>query len=227
MGDANTDNNGAGEGTAAAAQKDDVSYDLFARLLIKRIVGFLEQRPSDFAITILPPIPKAGTAVDVEEDQTAKNDDVTLPSLKSLSIEHRSLLESSIVLMHEPGINGKSIYHLGLEAQNLPLIARVLRKAYRQAKKKIKNSPSPSSADEEALFHVTSCLLLIQPDHATAWADRRRCIISLQNSETQLSNPLAFENGDEEDESDPSLDHYLWHRELDYLDLLFTQHSKA
>ena len=227
MGDANTDNNSAGEETAAVAPKDDMSYDLFARLLIKRIVGFLEQRPSDFAITILPPIPKAVTSVDVQEDQTTKDDDVTLPSLESLSIEHRSLLESSIVLMHEPGINGKSIWHLGLEAQNLPLIARVLRKAYRRAKKKIQNSSSPSTADKVALFHVTSCLLLIQPDHATAWADRRRCIISLQNSEAQLSNPLALESEDEEDESDPSSDYYLWFRELDYLDLLFTQHSKA
>jgi len=242
MGDARIENDGHGEETAAVVSKEDELYGLFVRLLIKRIIGFLEQKPSDFAITILPQIPavpeNVGTCADIEEEgsQTLNDDNVISKSLESLSIEHRSLLESSVVLMHEPGNTCKPIGHLGLEAQRLPQIARIFRKAYRQAKKKIQNASLPSVIETEELFHITSCLLLIQPDHATAWADRRRCLISLQNNDAQLSNSLAVEKprnsvdedndeGEEEDTKDPSF--ILWSRELDYLDLLFTQHSKA
>ncbi len=242
MGDASKKNDGHEGKPASFAPTEDASYGLFVSLLIKRIIGFLEQKPSDFAITILPPIPtalkKVRTLDDVEGEgsQALNEDNVTSKSLESLSIEHRSLLESSIVLMHEPGNTSKPIGHLGLEAQKLPLIARILRKAYRQAKKKIQNTSATSVAEKEELFHITSCLLLIQPDHATAWADRRRCLLLLQNTDFQLPNPLVFERpknnvdgdseeGEEEDAMDPSF--ILWSRELDYLDLLFTQHSKA
>ena len=232
---------GIGENGATKNLGEDVSHDLFASLLIKRIVGFLEQRPSDFAITILPSMPPApgkGTAgeqLGENGDGSADNDDESSSlSLESLSTEQRSLLESSVVLMHERGSDGKSVGHLGLEAQQLPQIARILRKAYRQIKKKYQAVSDPSQNETEELFHVTSCLLLIQPDHATAWADRRRCLLLLQNCETQLNqflgSSLAEESMDEDaddevDEKDASF--VLWSRELDYLDILFTQHSKA
>ena len=239
MGDDNRNENGTENETAAVTRNDDVSRDLFAKLLIKRIVGFLAQRPSDFAITILPPVPTipeteatfiAAEAAEEKGDQSSGGGNVPSSSLeyKSLSIEQRSLLGSSIVLMHEQGANGKTVSHLGLEAQNLPLMARVLRKAYRQTKEKSQAASSPSQAEREELFHVTSCLLLIQPDHATAWADRRRCLLSLLNNEIETTNPLAFESprdSTDEDEKDASF--VLWSRELDYLDILFTQHSKA
>jgi hypothetical protein len=238
MGDDNQNKNDAEKENyvAVSTKDDDASYDLFARLLIKRIVGFLEQRPSDFAITILPPpemlSPElAAAAAEEEEEETINRtggESVSSSSLESISSEHRSLLETSIVLMHDnPEDICKSSGHLGLEARNLPIIARVLRKAYRQAKKKNQNASSPlSAAEKEELFHIASCLLLIQPDHATAWADRRRYLLSLQNHEIQT---LAFgfqrDNDEEENEKDALC--FLWSQELDYLDILVTQHSKA
>jgi hypothetical protein len=218
------------ENNAAVSTKDDdASYDLFARLLIKRIVGFLKQRPSDFAITILPPpeiiSPEPAAAKEEEETihRTSGERVSSSSSLESLSSEHRSLLETSIVLMHD---NPEDIFnspsHLGLEARNLPKIAGVLRRAYRQAKKKNQTASSPlSRAEREELFHITSCLLLIQPDHATAWADRRRYLLSLDFYEIQT---LAFDLN-LKDEIDALC--FLWSQELDYLDILVTQHSKA
>ena len=237
MGDDNPNKNDAEkENNAAVSTKDDdASYDLFARLLIKQIVGFLQQRPLDFAITILPPpkmLSPEPAAAEKEEEETihrTRGESVSSSSsLESLSSEHRSLLETSIVLMHDiPEDICNSPSHLGLEARNLPKIARVLRRAYRQAKKKNQTASSPlSGAEREELFHITSCLLLIQPDHATAWADRRRYLLSLQNHEIQT---LAFgfqrDNDEEENEKDALC--FLWSQELDYLDVLVTQHSKA
>ncbi len=234
------DKNGC-EKTVGACRNEDVSDDLFARLLIKRIVRFLEQRPSDFAITILPSMPPApekqitGEVLEEKGDGSTDNDnEEDSLSLESLSTEQRSLLESSVVLMHEPGLVGKSVGHLGLEAQRLPQIARILRKAYRQIKKKYQTVSDPSQTQTEELFRVTSCLLLIQPDHATAWADRRRCLLLLQNCESQrnkfwgssLAEESMGEDGDDE-ANETGAPFVLWSRELDYLDILFTQHSKA
>ena len=57
------------------------------------------------------------------------------------------------------------------------------------------------------LFNITSCLLLIQPDHSTVWSDRRRCLLLFKKEENDIL--------------------LMWYNELDYLDLLMTQHSKA
>ena len=238
MGDSVIDKSGV-EKDVNSCQHEGVSHDLFARLLIQRIVGFLEQRPSDFAITILPPVPPVpekqnkGEVADGKGNASTRSSDQSCSlSLESLSTEQRSLLESCVVLMHEPGSSGKPVGHLGLEAQHLPQIARTLRKTYRQVKKKYQTTSDPSQTETEELFHVTSCLLLIQPDHATAWADRRRCLLLLQNCETEIAKSLGSsfpgesmgEDAHFEDE-DRSL--VLWSGELDYLDILFTQHSKA
>lgn len=219
--------------SAPFPREDDASYDLFAKLLIKRMFGFLEQSPSDFAITILPPVTMLpGTATEEERVRQTGGNTVPSSSLESLSSEHRSLIESSIVLVHESRDTGKSIGHLGLEARSVPMMARILRKSYRRAKKN-QNKPFPTAADKAELFRIISCLLLIQPDHATAWADRRRYLLSRQSHDVQLPTPSAFDfssdNGDEEDDEEDEKDLlcFLWSQELDYLDVLVTQHSKA
>eukprot|EP00534_Pseudo-nitzschia_fraudulenta_P001440 CAMPEP_0201127132 /NCGR_PEP_ID=MMETSP0850-20130426/28909_1 /ASSEMBLY_ACC=CAM_ASM_000622 /TAXON_ID=183588 /ORGANISM="Pseudo-nitzschia fraudulenta, Strain WWA7" /LENGTH=523 /DNA_ID=CAMNT_0047395859 /DNA_START=103 /DNA_END=1671 /DNA_ORIENTATION=- len=220
---------------AAVIDDDDVSQDLFARLLIKRIVGFLQQKPSDFAITILPsPSPDVVGKESEEERDKLSSVICVSPACESLSTKQRVLLETSVVLMHDFE-GGTGCGHLGLEARNLPMIARVLRKAYRRARQLAQNvaPTSISSAEKEALFRVTSCLLLLQPDHATAWADRRRWL-SRQHDNIQSLNSSAFDfpNGDEDgDEHDEKFVEQAstssWFQELDYLDILVTQHSKA
>jgi hypothetical protein len=102
-------------------------------------------------------------------------------------------LEESIVL-----IDGQ---HLGLDARSLPWMTRDIRQAYWQCRRAQENS---SSRDGDLLLTVTSCLLLVNPDHATAWADRRRCL-------------LLFGNDGK----------HSWPSELAFLNLLMTQHSKA
>lgn len=240
MGDSIIEKNGVGK-DLNSCRNEGVSHDLFARLLIQRIVRFLEQKPSDFAITIIPPMPPVlekqnmGETVDGKGDESNNNgNEQDSLSSDSLSTEQRSLLESCVVLMHEPGSSGKPVGHLGLEAQHLPQIARILRKTYRQVKKKYQTASDPSQTETEALFHVTSCLLLIQPDHATAWADRRRCLLFLQNCETDMAksfgSSFAGDNMNEDahhEDEDEDVSLALWFRELDYLDILFTQHSKA
>jgi len=77
---------------------------------------------------------------------------------------------------------------------------------------------------EERLWQVTKCLLLLCPDHATAWSDRKRIIFRMQGRKNKGS--MATENVEKSNVSDmDELD--LWQREIQFLNLLFTQHSKA
>ena len=65
----------------------------------------------------------------------------------------------------------------------------------------------------QRIMDATSCLLLTCPDNATAWADRRRALLfALGDAEGHMSSE-KFEN--------------VFATELKFLDLLFTQHSKA
>lgn len=82
--------------------------------------------------------------------------------------------------------------HLGLDARSLPWMTQEIRQEYKRLRKE----------GTENLLAVTSCLLLVNPDHSTAWADRRRSLLPRDNIET-------------------------WQQELEYLNLLMTQHSKA
>jgi hypothetical protein len=91
--------------------------------------------------------------------------------------------------------------HLGLEARSLPWLTQAIRQDY----KRLRNSTKESGM---LLLTVTSCLLLVNPDHATAWADRRRCLVN-QQQQQQGNNGGG------------------WKNELKYLNLLLTQHSKA
>ena len=122
----------------------------------------------------------------VEETTSSKDD------------RHPSL-EQSLVLMDG---------HLGLDGRSVPWMTREIRKSYKHLKTK-------SSCDEDPteyathMMRVTSCLLLVNPDHATAWADRRRSLQVLsRSSETQA-------------------DGGWWDQERTFLNLLMTQHSKA
>jgi hypothetical protein len=62
------------------------------------------------------------------------------------------------------------------------------------------------------MMKVLTCLLLVCPDHATAWSDRRRVI---------LRTLIQVNHTDDEEKIK------ILEEEMDYLDLLFTHHSKA
>ena len=68
------------------------------------------------------------------------------------------------------------------------------------------------------MLDVTTCLLAICPDHATAWADRKRALFyAFKHAQSCISeNEKLFVVRDT-----------IWKNEIEYLDLLFSQHSKA
>jgi len=99
-------------------------------------------------------------------------------------------LETSLVL-----VEGR---YLGLDARSLPCITKEIRQEYNLQKQRF--------GCTKALLSILSCLLLVNPDHATAWADRRRSLLQ--------SFHISNDNG-------------IWHDELRYINLLMTQHSKA
>jgi hypothetical protein len=119
-----------------------------------------------------------------------------LPQRKPASIEDVDL-EQSILLAEG---------HLGLDARAFPFLVREIRNDYKQCKQ-------GKETNHELMMDSTACLLLVNPDHATGWADRRRSLLRLSNSDTNNSSndgPICW-----------------WRREHSYLNLLMTQHSKA
>lgn len=156
--------------------------------VIERLSGFLNQGPTTFEITILP--------IQSTEDERLSVDD-------------------SIVL-----VEGQ---HLGMDARSLPWITREIRQCYKLQKRQLRQQQQDSTttikkkkknediASFRNLLTVTSCLLLVNPDHATAWADRRRSLLHF---------------GGDDDNYDDKYDD-CWRRELTFLNLLMTQHSKA
>jgi hypothetical protein len=143
--------------------------------VVAKLSGYLQEGPIHFEITILP-------------SNNNNNNNDTNDEDKPLT------LEESLVL-----IEGQ---HLGLDARSLPWMTRDIRQAYWQCRRAHLANNTPSQ--EDGLLTVTSCLLLVNPDHATAWADRRRCLLLLGND-----------------------DKHSWPSELAFLNLLMTQHSKA
>ena len=173
--------------------------------IIDLVQQFLSQSPSDFSITILPTTETTTTP----QGTSPSNDKKATPSL-----------DYSIVL-----VDG----HLGIDARSLPWITRELRKAYNRLRHDEMtrrdyngryydndatcNTNSGNEATAEKMIQTTECLLLVNPDHSTVWADRRRAL--LQKSITarrDIDNNSGLP---------------VWKAELSYLDLLFTQHSKA
>lgn len=104
----------------------------------------------------------------------------------------------------------KEDIYLGIHFPCLPKLSRDFRSIYKSLKNEVVDTGSEHFGDQ--MMKVLTCLLLVCPDHATAWADRRRIILRKLNQEPQM----------DDDENLKVLE-----KELDYLDLLFTQHSKA
>ena len=96
-------------------------------------------------------------------------------------------------------------HHLGLHAGDLPWLARDFRQAYREIR--------PIKGDSEHVLKVTSCLLLVCPDHATAWADRKRALLSISSSSNRKEQEHCYIQ--------------IWKQELEFLNLLMTKHTKA
>jgi Protein prenyltransferase alpha subunit repeat len=110
--------------------------------------------------------------------------------------------------------------HLGINATDLAWLARDFRHAYRMACRRQKNNnkdDKDNDKDDLMLLKVTRCLLLLCPDHATAWADRKRALLKLQENHPQQSSSQQQQQQHQQ----------KWNKELQFLNLLMTRHTKA
>lgn len=109
--------------------------------------------------------------------------------------------------------------HLGVNASDLARLARDFRRSYRKirqdygkelfgATEMSLDKNTAANIPQQELLKVTSCLLLLCPDNATAWADRKRALLTLTR--------------------EPASDHFgIWNKELRFINLLMTRHTKA
>ena len=99
-------------------------------------------------------------------------------------LEAASLVEFDIAILRGPDEQGDPFVVeqgvLGLHAGDLAWLARDCRTVYRKVRKDI-----TTTAGKQELLRVSSCLLLVCPDHATAWADRKRALLSLAKDTTR------------------------------------------
>ena len=109
--------------------------------------------------------------------------------------------------------------HLGINAPDLPQLAREFREEYALLRRRYRRAGSAEIHElrlgiEMGILDITKCLLLVCPDHSTAWADRRRALLGDDVAVNCTTNPTEQKK-------------CTMKKELDFCDLLFTQHSKA
>lgn len=107
--------------------------------------------------------------------------------------------------------------HLGINAPDLPKLARDFRHEYALLRQQCFRQSDADDAGRDGIMmddvtslrsrilDTTTCLLLVCPDHSTAWADRRRALSG----------------------ANKSMEEYVLQKEMRFCNLLFTQHSKA
>ena len=110
--------------------------------------------------------------------------------------------------------------HLGINALNLPILAHNFRNDYYALRPTFISNRNKSSLKtnefislNQSLKDSTTCLLMLCPDNDTVWADRRHALL--------LSNRWNI------DDNELSHNQSLWDEEIRFLDMLFSQHSKA
>lgn len=195
--------------------------------VVTKLSSLLEQGPIHFEITILP-------GVSFSLSSSSDNDE---ESNSNAPQQERLALEESLSL-----VEGR---YLGLDARSLPWMTQEIRQSYKRQKKRLLTTSisvtmhgtgtteSPAYHDSNAdhllrsWLQTIACLLLVNPDHATAWADRRRCLLHIIAFKQQQSKEDdKVEDGDEEEDPSSSC-LLLWKKELEFVNLVMTQHSKA
>mmetsp|Transcript_13392 Transcript_13392/g.20102 ORF Transcript_13392/g.20102 Transcript_13392/m.20102 type:complete len:462 (+) Transcript_13392:54-1439(+) len=105
--------------------------------------------------------------------------------------------------------------HLGIHAPNVPKLVREFRQVYYSSRNAAFESIDGENQNVvDKLMDCISCLLLLCPDHATAWADRRRVLLKRESCRTKQGDEFPARV-------------LFWKAELGYMNMLFTQHSKA
>jgi hypothetical protein len=111
-------------------------------------------------------------------------------------------LKESIVLVER---------HLGIDFNCLGYITNKIKKQYYRNRKQ----------HGSHLFDITSCLLLVNPDHTTCYNDRRRCLLKMITEKQRQSQ----QQQQHQEQEDPLILTFV--QEIQYINLLMTQHTKA
>ena len=140
--------------------------------------------------------------------------------------------------------------HFGIHAPHIPRLAREFRAEYHALRRNMKNmsfewrrrhrcSPilddtteNDSTSRKETsnvleketdirFRESITCLLLLCPDHATGWADRRHLLLRTSAFERKQEEADGASTGAGAGQQE------VWFQEIQFLDFMFTQHSKA
>ena len=206
--------------------------------IVRRLIDLLKQNPNDLEITILDPCCYSSELS--QEDFTIEdthNDNITSSSStlqekkvakkkKKKTIASRQSMCTNLqhLLVLQEG-------HLGIDAIAFPWITRSIRKQYKRHKqpKQQLSAVQDKSQDSywEDIYWITSCLLLLNPDQATLWADKRRSLLKLTTS-SNTSTPSTKNDSTKAATMSPSASFSSWwQQESQFVNLLMTQHSKA
>jgi len=110
--------------------------------------------------------------------------------------------------------------HLGINARDVPRLAKDYREDYYALRQQFACIQQDVMVKEEInafcerFMSSISCLLMLCADHASSWSDRRRIIL--------FSKIGSVPNDDLTDRPES-----IWKEEIEFLDFLFTRHSKA
>ena len=170
---------------------------------VKALIHLLNQKPpsQNLEITILP----------LDDDDDFDDEDATRKT---------SFLKDGI--------------HFGIHAPHIPRMAREFRTEYHALRRtssggvsNVTTTKHHDDQDGSSLLEDTTCrksirfqeaitcLLLLCPDHATAWADRRHLLRKAYEKQETAKDGGQEQRG-------------VWFQEeIQFLDFLFTQHSKA
>ena len=216
--------------------------------IVRRLIDLLKQNPNDLEITILDPccynndvsLGDYGIIEDTHNDNITSSASSTTLQEKKMAKQNKKKTISSRqnvctnlqhLLVLQEG-------HLGIDAIAFPWITRSIRKQYKRHKQRQQQLPAVQDQSQEMnqdfkywenMYWITSCLLLMNPDHATVWADKRRSLLKLtsnSNSTPSNKNNDAATPASMSPLASASFSSW-WEQEYQFVNLLMTQHSKA
>ena len=242
----NHGNNASCGGDGEASNGSD--GDAGSCVVVKRLIQLLQQQPKDLEITILDPCHCRNGANNNDDDDDGGDSKMSSPSsttnTTTLSDKKRQKQAKKNQMKKLMTTGCKNIEHLlvlqeghlGVDAIAFPWMTRLIRDEYKRHKEKRKRSMQQKEECQDTttttttttakqywidMYWITSCLLLVNPDHTTVWADKRRALQQLVSSSIPPSSQETLHIAGATASSS-------WlQQEYQFVNLLMTQHSKA
>jgi hypothetical protein len=241
--------------------------------VLQRLTHLLQQCPEDLEITILGTATSTSSSKDVEQalllqEEHLGIDAMALPwitreirtrykKLQQRSIRRRSFISTVVVVAPPSQSQIEQHYQRQQQRQQQHGDQQNDEKPENLQRQQSHSPPPPPPQQQQQdnsslsflfwneLWWVTACLLVVNPDHATAWADRRRALWFLVPTHCRHGNPntdptlpppssslaasASCASRSSSNSSTPTTenDKEWWQKEYAFINLLMTQHSKA